>query len=141
LKGALLDTHAFYWLAREPHILLKPALVSIANSQQARTLYLSPISAWELLLAAQKIKNAPTFGDQKFETWFKSSRKLTTARAVPITQRIAIEAATVVTDTGHKDPGDCYIIATARVRNITIITRDAAILKIAASGYVEAIAC
>ncbi len=39
------------------------------------------------------------------------------------------------------DPADCYMIATARVRRIPVITRDAVILKIAASGDVEAVAC
>jgi PIN domain nuclease of toxin-antitoxin system len=63
------------------------------------------------------------------------------ARLIPISERIAIQAAVVAGETGHKDPGDCYIMATARVRNIPILTRDTAILKIAASGYVGAIAC
>jgi PIN domain nuclease of toxin-antitoxin system len=55
----LLDTHAFYWLAGERHQLGARALVAIAESQQINSLYLCPISAWELLIAAQKLRNAP----------------------------------------------------------------------------------
>jgi len=49
----------------------------------------------------------------------------------------------VVSDTGLKDPGDCFLIATARVWRNPIVTRDGAIQTIAAekAGYLEAIAC
>jgi PIN domain nuclease of toxin-antitoxin system len=62
---------------------------------------------------------------------------------VPIHQRIALEAAKVVVATGHKDPGDCYLIATARVRRIPIVTRDGTIRDIAANdpGYLSVIQC
>lgn len=137
----LLDTHAFYWLAGERSLLSENALVAIAESQAIKALYLCPITAWELLIAAQKLRNAPTLGDQPFEAWFRSVRRKTAAKLIPISERIAIQAAIVAGETGHKDPGDCYIMATAKVRDIPILTRDAAILKIATSGYVSAIAC
>ena len=141
MAGALLDSHAFYWLADQPHVLSKPALLLIAESQQHSTLHVSAISAWELAVAGQKARNAPFFGNQPFEVWFKSSCRQTAAKLIIISQRIAIEAATVAKDTGHRDPADCYMVATARVRKIPVITRDAVILKIAASGYVDAVAC
>lgn len=141
MAGALLDSHAFYWLALQPHVLSKQALILIADSQQRAALHLAAVSAWELAVANQKKRNAPTFGDQPFEVWFTSSCKQTTAKLISITQRIALEAASVAKETGHRDPADCYIIATARVRKIPVITRDAVILKIAASGYLGAVAC
>lgn len=54
---------------------------------------------------------------------------------------IALEAAEVAQSTGHKDPGDCYLVATARIRNVPVITRDRVILTIATTGFVEAVAC
>lgn len=62
---------------------------------------------------------------------------------IPIQQRISCEAAKVVTDTGHKDPGDCFLIATARIRRVPIVTRDGIIRSIAAenAGYLDVIEC
>jgi PIN domain nuclease of toxin-antitoxin system len=56
---------------------------------------------------------------------------------------IALEAAKVVIATGHKDPGDCYLISTARTRRIPIATRDDVIREIATDnpGYLEVIVC
>lgn len=92
-------------------------------------------------LATQKRFNALNFGTLTPEEWLRQAQRQLLFRAIPISQRIAIDAATVAKDTGHRDPADCYMIATARVRKIPVITRDAVILKIAASGYVEAVAC
>lgn len=49
----------------------------------------------------------------------------------------------MVTETGHKDPGDCFLIATARVRRMPIVTRDGIMQTIAAerAGYLDVIAC
>ena len=67
----------------------------------------------------------------------------TGARIVPVHHRISCEAANVVTDTGHKDPGDCFLIATARVRRIPIVTRDGVMRALAAErpGYLGVIEC
>jgi len=39
----------------------------------------------------------------------------------------------------HKDPADRFIIATARVRNLVLVTGDKAIIDDATSGYVKAV--
>ncbi|TCR04013.1 type II toxin-antitoxin system VapC family toxin [Neorhizobium sp. JUb45] len=141
MAGALLDTHALYWAVSGESRLSSQAVTVFGQSQTDGRLFISPISAWEMSLAAQKRVNALNFGNLSLEEWFSRARKQILFRPLPITQRIAIEAATVAKDTGHRDPADCYMIATARVRKIPVITRDAVILKIAASGYVSAIAC
>lgn len=41
----------------------------------------------------------------------------------------------------HKDPIDRIIIATAREHDLTIITRDRAILAYGAAGHVKTLAC
>lgn len=46
-----------------------------------------------------------------------------------------------MTDTGHKDPGDCYLIATASVKKVPIITRDALIQSFASPNYLDVIVC
>jgi PIN domain nuclease of toxin-antitoxin system len=57
--------------------------------------------------------------------------------------RIALEAARVPADCEHNDPGDCYLIATARVRGLSLVTRDARIQQLAADDpeYLTIIRC
>jgi len=145
LAGVLLDTHALYWLVSGTDQLAEEALVAIGESQATGTLFVSPITAWELSIAAKKPahKDPPNLGEASPARWFREAVGATAAKIIPIKQRIAVEAAEVVTATGHKDPGDCYLIATARVRKIHLLTRDTAIRGIVETkpDYLAVIVC
>lgn len=145
MPGILLDTHALYWLVSGEVELTTAALLEIGRNQATGTLFVSPVTAWELSVAAQKrqVSGRPNLGEDSPDRWFREAVRAVEARIAPIRQRISLEAARVVSDTGHKDPGDCFLIATARVRRIPIVTRDRLILTIAAEnvGYLEAIEC
>lgn len=145
MPGVLLDTHTLYWLVSGEDALSEDALVAIASAQEAGTLLVSPISAWELSVATKKTRVAgrPHLGDEAPDQWFRDAVDVTEARIVPIHQRIALEAAKVVTETGHKDPGDCFLIATARVRKVALVTRDMTIRGLAEDrpGYLDLVVC
>lgn len=133
MPGALLDTHTLYWLVSGAAPLSDDALVSIGENQAAGTLYVSPVTAWELAVAVQKTpaQGRPDLGGRSARSWFKDAIRLTGAKLIPVKQRIALEAADVAAIYGRKDPGDCFLIATARVRRIPIVTRDRAMLALA----------
>lgn len=137
----LLDTHALYWLVSGEETLSDEALAAIGEAQEAGTLFVSPITAWELALASRKANDPTDLGDANPEAWFRAAVRATLAKLVPIQQRIALEAAMVPVVKGHKDPGDCFLIATARVGKIPIITRDAKMRGFAADGYLDVIVC
>lgn len=121
--GVLLDTNAMIWfLAEEP--MEAAALFAIADAQAANQLYVSPITAWEAALAISKANNQPNLNGQDAATWFKSGRKQIGARLIAPGIAIGLEAAKVPAIYGNGDPGDCYIIASARVGAHTIVTRD-----------------
>ena len=143
MAGVLLDTHTFYWLITAADTLSEEALIAIANNQASSTLYVSPITAWELSIASRKPphKDPPSLGTQSASRWFSEAVTATKARVVPIHLRIACEAATVVSDTGHKDPGDCYLIATARVKKLAVVTRDSVMLRLASPSHFDVIIC
>lgn len=145
MAGILLDTHALYWLVSGEEELSEEALVAIGENQQACTLFVSPITAWELSIATQKAQVAgrPHLGDDPPERWFREAVRATGARIIPIKQRISCEAAKVVIETGHKDPGDCFPMATARVRQIPLITRYDIMRAISAEtpDYLSVIEC
>ncbi len=145
MPGILLDTHALYWLVSGEQNLAHEALVAIGESQQAGQLFVSPITAWELAVASKKnrVAGRPNLGDDSPELWFREAVRAVEARIVPINHRISGEAARVVLDTGHKDPGDCFLIATARIRRMPIVTRDGIIQEIANDipNYLTVISC
>lgn len=142
MPGVLLDTHALYWLVSGEEALSDEALVAIGGSQAAGILFVSPITAWELSIASRKApRGHPPRLNASVSRWFRAALLATAAKVVPIGQRIAIEAAEVPAATGQKDPGDCYLIATARVRKIPILTRDAVMRRLAADDYVDVIVC
>jgi PIN domain nuclease of toxin-antitoxin system len=145
VSGVLLDTHVLYWLVSGVEHLAEEALLAIGKSQAAGALFVSPVTAWELSLAAQKPphKDRPELGDGSPARWFREALGATAARIIPIRQRIALETCEVVTTTGHKDPGDCFLMATARIRKIPLVTRDETIIEIAEAipGYLEIVGC
>jgi PIN domain nuclease of toxin-antitoxin system len=143
LAGVLLDSHTLYWLVSGAEPLTDDALIAVGENQGAGVLYLSPVTAWELALAARKPphRNPPDLGAGTPQQWFREAVRATEAKLVPIQQKIALEAAEVVTMTGHGDPGDCFLIATARVRDLAIVTRDRVLIDSATQGYLAVIEC
>lgn len=140
----LLDTNALIWFSNgEP--LEDEALFAIAAAQQDDVLFVSPISAWEAALALKKANpdRRPNLSGDDAATWFGRARKASGARLVSIGARIALEAARVPEIYGIGDPGDCYIIATARVGKLTVVTRDGPMTDLAHANpeYLRLIQC
>jgi len=75
--------------------------------------------------------------------WFRQALQTASARLATITPAIAAEAASVPAIYGRGDPGDCFLIATARVRRLSLVTRDGPILQLAAAlpSYVQVVEC
>ncbi len=137
----LLDTHALLWLVRDDP-MTKKALTAVEAAQDAGTLYASAITAWELGVAELKRTNRPELG-MAAGAWFRRALRLTGARLATITPTISVEAASVPAAYGRGDPGDCFLIATARVRHLALVTRDGPILQLAAAqpSYVQVVEC
>lgn len=108
MPGILLDTHALYWLVSGEAELTEAALVAIGENQETGTLFVSPVTAWELSVVTTKARVAerPHLGDEPPARWFRDAVRATAAKIIPIQHRISLEAAKVVIDIGHKDPGD-----------------------------------
>jgi len=144
VSAALLDTNALIWLLAGEAMSIE-SLIAIADARQQGRLYVSPISAWEAALAVRKANPArrPDLSGRDAAGWFRAGRTALGARLIPIGQGIALEAARVPALLGHKDPGDCFLLATAHVRRLPLVTRDGAIDRLATHNpdYVEVVAC
>jgi PIN domain nuclease of toxin-antitoxin system len=132
VAGLLLDTHALIWFVAEAP-MEDTALFAIGDAQQANRLFVSPITAWEAALAVRKgdPERRPDLAGDDAASWFRRARQITGARLAPITSAVALEAARVPGVYGSRDPGDCFIIATARVRRFTVVSRDGLMTNLA----------
>ena len=119
---------------------MQAALDAVVTAQDAGALYVSAITAWELGVAELKRAGRPELGIAP-DAWFRQALRLTGAKLATITLAISAEAASVPSVYGRGDPGDCFLIATARVRRLSLVTRDGPILQLAAARpyYVQAV--
>ena len=132
MNAVLLDTNALIWFTARAR-MAPPALDAIATAQNADGIFVSPISAWEVGVALYKQRGRPDLGGQDVAAWFRNALRLPGIKLALPSQRIAIEAARVPTIFGHRDPGDCFLIATARIKKVPIITRDRRMHRLAAT--------
>ena len=122
----LLDTHIWLWCLLTPE-QLRPDVVDALSSAE-NELYLSPISIWEALILAEKGRlKLGMDGD----AWIDEALHAAPMLEAPLTRAIARESRRLVLP--NQDPADRFIIATAKVRGLTLVTADRHLL---ASGAV-----
>jgi len=113
----LLDTHIFLWSVLAPSRLTAP--VQAALTAPDNTLWLSPISVWEVLILAEK-------GRIDLDTppgaWVRTALKQCPLREAALTHEIALASRTI--QLPHNDPADRFLAATAPVRDLTLVTAD-----------------
>ena len=144
MSGTLLDTHSLLWSINDL-ALSHSALLAIGSAQESRSLYVSPISAWEIGVAAGKKQPAhrPPLGGLPPDMWFRNAVIQMKAKLARFTVDIASESARIPSLYSSGDPGDCFLLATAHVEKLTLITRDHRILKFAKKHphYISVVAC
>ena len=133
----LLDTCAMIWMAQEER--MEPAALAAIDRAFAeeRSVGVSAISAWELGLLGRWKKLPAAVSPYSLFDRFADSDGI---EVESLTPSILIDSSFLPGDF-HNDPADRIIVATARARELTIITRDRAILEYAKRGYVLALAC
>ena len=97
----------------------------------------SPITAWERGLLAAKGRIASPMTPKR---WFELLLSRPGVDLVEMSIDILIDSSFLPGQVPG-DPADRIIIATARNLELTVVTRDRAILDYAAQGHVRALAC
>lgn len=135
MSGVLLDTHVIVWLAEKMEIRPE-ARGAIDRALTENAAFISVISAWEIaqLSARGRISMQPSAG-----RWIERFLAVTGCSPLPLTLESAIAAARLPPI--HRDPADRFLIATAVLHDLTLVTRDSKILDYAKTGHVRAIAC
>ncbi len=139
----LLDTHVLIWFSSGKP-LAEEALEAIAAAQQSGTLYVSPITAWEAGASQSKPPDRrPYLLGLSPEAWFAFCVSLLRLQVLHIDEQLALETARVPARYGQSDPGDCFLLATAHLHGLMLVTRDKAMRAFSArdSEYVTVLSC
>jgi PIN domain nuclease of toxin-antitoxin system len=132
----LLDTCVLIFAA-EDKPLLEAATQAIEAANKTETIYVSPITAWEIgnLVSLNRLRSFSDPAAYFREFLTKSGTKLCSL------DHDLLVASSFLPGPIHRDPMDRIIIETARRNNLTLITRDRAILAYGAEGHVKTLAC
>lgn len=132
-RGILLDTHTWIWLFNGSTELSKNAISKIDFAGSQGKVFISAISIWELsmLVAKDRVNLSKPINE-----WVQESFDQPGVNLSPILSEIAIESSFLPGEF-HGDPADRMIVATARINNLILLTRDTKILRYAQQGYVN----
>ena len=126
----LLDTHVWIWF-REGNPTIQKDAAWIERMADAGNVLISPISCWEVAQLCSKGRIALHLPCQR---WVDSALK--GAQLAPLSPAIAVEA-NYLPGEFHPDPADRILVATARLTDATLVTRDSRILNYALAGYLD----
>ncbi len=118
----LLDTHIWIWSDVEAHKLSSEVTRELANPENE--IYLSAISVWEAILLLEK-KRVQL--NEDFREWFKKSKLELGLIELPLSWEIAHEIRYTIL--GYRDPGDRFLVATAKVYDLTLVTADERLMQ------------
>jgi PIN domain nuclease of toxin-antitoxin system len=118
----LLDTHIWLWSVLEPERLSRR--VSKEIQDMSNELWLSPISVWELIVLWQKGRMVPS---EDIETWVLNALQSLPLQEAPVTYEVAREIGRL--QLANRDPADRFLLATAKVFELTLVTADEHLLK------------
>lgn len=132
----LLDTCAVIFTAQEDAIT-DAAESAINKSSKLGQTHVSPITAWELgmSMARGRLKS-PLPALEYFNLYVRRGGCL----LCELTSEILVQAS-FLPGVFHRDPADRILVATARILDLVLVTRDRAILTYGAEGHVKTLAC
>lgn len=137
-EAILLDTHVAIWLSLET--LPEPKLEVLTRAGEVAGLLVSPVIAWEAGLLASKSTPAGVAGLGDARLWYRRLLANPVISECILDGEIAL-ASTTLPGEFHRDPADRFLVATARILDCRLMTRDRKILSYAAQGHVKAIPC
>ena len=122
MKSYLLDTHIWIWSLVDPQRISSSIRAILKN--ESTELFLSPISVWEAILLGERNRIAMKPNPL---AWVKTALSVTPVQEAPLNNEVAIVSRQLKLK--HQDPADRFLVATALVFGLTLITADQALWK------------
>lgn len=120
----LLDTHVWWWWVTGERGLSTAQKRALAKASPEEPVHVSDISLWEIatLVSLGRLSVAIPLRE-----WLDAAAAPPLVRRQSISPAVTAEVA-VLPDTFHRDPADRILVATARVHDATLLTRDERII-------------
>lgn len=133
MSGLLLDTHIWIWLNNGSPELKSKSIAEIDHAAQKGELFISAISVWEVatLVFKKRILLRTSIHD-----WVEQALSQPGIELIPLLPNVSVES-TLLPDGFNADPADRIIVATARVKLLTLMTRDTNIQHYAKMGFID----
>ena len=116
MTAILLDTCALIWIGNGDSSLSLDARQAIEESE---TVYVSPISLWEI---SNKCRKGKLLLKYTAREWFDRVLRTYRLTMLPLTNEIMFLAGEL--EEHHKDPADRMIIASALLNGLMVVTGD-----------------
>ena len=116
----VLDTHTWIWMHSFPEKLSPGVVKKLTTLKSEDALVLSAISLWEICKLVERGR-IQLFED--LEEWVKQALDVPGLQVHPLDFRVFYKSTTLPGEF-HKDPADQMIVATARLCDGVLITKD-----------------
>lgn len=134
MNGLLLDTHAWLWYAEGiSQRLPADAVARIETMRRQSRLFVSTVSVWEIGMLQNKRRLTLSAA---LNVWIERATALPGLRLLPLDTESAVES-TRLPGPIDGDPADRFLIATARVKGLYLMTADEKIIDYGREGYVN----
>jgi PIN domain nuclease of toxin-antitoxin system len=118
----LLDTHILLWSLLDPERLSANITAELENSDNA--IWISPITTWEVIILAEKGRLKL---DDEPVTWMKNVLQTLPFRQATLNHEVAMKSRSI--HLPHQDPADRFIVASAMVYDLTLVTSDKILIQ------------
>jgi PIN domain nuclease of toxin-antitoxin system len=134
VSALLLDTHIWLWYAEgDEDQLPKASVKRIEDARSDEGLLVSAISVWELgiLHGKGRVQLSSPLRD-----WVQRALKPSGISLVTLDADTAAES-TLLPGEPPGDPADRFLVATARIRDVVLATRDREVIDYGEAGHVR----
>jgi PIN domain nuclease of toxin-antitoxin system len=118
----LLDTHIWLWGLLEPTRLSQKVATAMQDADTQR--WLSPLSVWEALLLIERKRLRV---DRPADAWVREALERAPLLEAPVNHEVALASRRLKTK--HRDPVDRFLLATAQVFELTLVTQDETLMS------------